>query len=68
MANKTYLGDGAYATLEDWGAIAITAENGIFATDRVELGPVEIRALLKFIAAGPLYPVLDEIARTVNDG
>lgn len=46
--SKTYLGDGAYAEFDGHG-IALTAENGITATDRVYLEPGVIAAFLRFL-------------------
>lgn len=45
---KAYLGDGAYAAIEDRG-LAITAENGLEATDTVVLGAGEIVTLLDWL-------------------
>lgn len=45
---KAYLGDGAYMELRD-GALILTAENGIRATDTVVLGPEEWATLLSLV-------------------
>lgn len=45
---KTYLGDGAYAEWDGYSFI-ITAENGVYATDRVVLEPKVWRALMAFV-------------------
>lgn len=45
---KVYLGDGAYASVDDRGLV-LTAEDGIQATDTVVLDDDGVRALLHFI-------------------
>ena len=47
--NKIYLMDGAYAELDEWGNLILTAENGIEATDRVILEETSIRILLAYL-------------------
>lgn len=36
---KTYLGDGAYVEVDDFGDVVLTTENGITVTNRVVLEP-----------------------------
>lgn len=47
-AAKSYLGDGVYADVNDYG-ITLTTENGIEATNTIYLEPAVIAALLAFI-------------------
>lgn len=44
---KVYLGDGAYAEFQGY-CIAITAENGVEATDTVVIEPVLLQKLVDF--------------------
>jgi hypothetical protein len=46
--SKEYLGDGLYANIES-GALKLTAENGIQATDTVYLEPEVYAALLRYV-------------------
>lgn len=46
---KEYIGDGAYAEAMDYGALCLTAENGIAATDSVYVDCEDIPKLLLFI-------------------
>lgn len=52
---KIYLGDGAYAALDDRG-LALTAENGIAITDTVVLGPGEVVTLLDWLTRESVLP------------
>ena len=45
---KTYLGDGVYAAVDEYG-ITLTTENGIEITNTICLEPDVIKALLEFI-------------------
>ena len=48
-ARKTYLGDGAYAELDQYGDLILTTENGIRVTNRIVLGGAEYQALVDFV-------------------
>lgn len=48
IANKHYLGDGAYAEFDGYG-IWLTAENGVVVTDRVYLEPPVYAELLRWV-------------------
>ncbi len=37
MKEKTYLGDGVYLELDDFGALVLTTENGIATTNKIVL-------------------------------
>ena len=53
---KEYLGDGAYARIEDDGSLVRTAENGVQITDEVCFAQAHsITALLNYIRAN--YPI-----------
>lgn len=45
--SKVYLGDGVYASNDDY-AIILTTEDGINVTNRIVLGPTEIGAFIIF--------------------
>jgi hypothetical protein len=45
---KTYLGDGAYAYIDEIQNVVITTENGIATTNRIVLGAHELVAFLTF--------------------
>jgi hypothetical protein len=47
---KTYLGDGAYAEINGWGELTISAPRGS-SEHYVVLGPNEYAALLAFVEA-----------------
>jgi len=47
---KVYLGDGAYARFREDGAVVLTAENGIEATDTIVLEPEVYHELVKYVA------------------
>lgn len=49
MENKVYLGDGVYATVDDYGVVTLTTENGIETTNRIVLEPEVMRALERFV-------------------
>lgn len=50
MANKEYLGDGVYASLEsDRNELTLTTENGIEVTNRIVLDAYVLQALDSFI-------------------
>lgn len=44
--NKTYIGDGVYAEIDDYGAIVLTTENGFEVTNRIV---IELREWLTLI-------------------
>jgi hypothetical protein len=46
---KTYLGDGVYADLDDFGSIILTVENGIDITNTIYLEDEVIEVLLNFV-------------------
>ena len=46
---ETYLGDGAYAYLAEYGDIILYTSNGITETNRVVLGPYEMQAFSEWI-------------------
>lgn len=45
-----YLGDSVYADRDDFGALILTTENGIEASNTIILEPEVIRALLHYLA------------------
>jgi hypothetical protein len=47
--NKTYLGDGVYAELDDFGSLVLTTEDGIATTNRIVLEPEVLAALNSYI-------------------
>lgn len=47
---KVYLGDGAYVEYDGSGLI-LTAENGVYATDKIYLEPDVYAALVAFVAS-----------------
>jgi hypothetical protein len=47
MSEKTYLGDGCYASFDGY-AIELTTENGISTTNRICLEPEVYLALVRF--------------------
>lgn len=47
-AKKTYLGDGAYATMRN-GDIELTTEDGVSVLNRVVLGPQEYANLVAWV-------------------
>lgn len=55
MENKIYLGDGAYASIDELGDIELTTENGISVTNRVCLGDIEADKLFKFYRQHKAY-------------
>lgn len=46
---KTYLGDGAYAAIDDFGTVTLTTEDGISVTNAVVLEPDSYDALERFV-------------------
>lgn len=46
---KTYLGDSAYAEIDEGGDVVLTTENGISTTNRIVLGDSEYAALTTFV-------------------
>ncbi len=48
--NKTYIGDGVYAEIYDFGLI-LTTENGIEVTNRIVLEVREWKSLLEWIGS-----------------
>lgn len=49
MQMKTYLGDAVYATFDKFGALVLTTENGIHATNTIVLEREVIDALLQYL-------------------
>lgn len=49
--SKTYLGDAVYAEADDFGGVILTTEDGLRATNTIELEPQVIRALQEYLAA-----------------
>ena len=49
MKTKTYLGDGVYAHVTEWGDLELTTENGINVTNFIVLEPAVMAELLRFI-------------------
>lgn len=49
MFTKTYISDGVYAAVDEYGAIVLTTENGITTTNRIVLEPEVLTALELFI-------------------
>lgn len=48
--NKQYLGDGAYIEWDEYsGQLVLTAENGTEVTSTIYLGPVEYKALVRYV-------------------
>ena len=48
---KVYLGDSVYAETDRFGALVLTTEDGIKATNTIVLEPVVLRALLAEVQA-----------------
>jgi len=48
---STYLGDGAYARISEYGELVIFTSNGYAVTNSVVLGVYELRYLEEFIKA-----------------
>lgn len=46
---KDYLGDGVYVCVDDYGAVVLTTENGIEATNRIVLEPEVIQAFTQWL-------------------
>jgi len=49
MENKTYLGDGVYAQIDDAGQVVLTTEDGLRATNTIYLEPAVLDALLTYL-------------------
>lgn len=47
--HQTYLGDGAYATLDSYGAVWVYTSNGDSVTNKVCLELSMVKELLKFV-------------------
>ena len=56
---KTYLGDGAYARVDEFGDMVLTTENGISVQNRVVLEPMVVQLLERFIAQTRRSPDTD---------
>lgn len=48
---KTYLGDGVYAVVGDYGDVVLTTEDGIRATNTIVLEAEVLYALIKWLDA-----------------
>lgn len=46
---RVYLGDGVYASADDFGGIWLTTEDGISVTNQIYLEPFVYRALNEFV-------------------
>jgi len=60
--NKEYLGDGAYAEVDEDGRLVLTTENGLRATNTIYFEPDTLAALLAYIDRRK-QEVQDEMAR-----
>lgn len=49
-APKAYLGDGVYVEVDQWGALLLTTEDGIRATNTIVLEPEVWEALQRYVA------------------
>ena len=56
QATKTYLGDGVYASCDDFHQIVLTVENGVETTARIYLEPATFEALLRYARANGSRP------------
>jgi hypothetical protein len=54
---KEYIGDGAYAELDEFGCVVLTTENGIHTTNSIVLEPEVLFAFLRFCSAAGLISV-----------
>jgi hypothetical protein len=59
---KEYIGDGAYAEVDQFGCVVLTAEDGIHATDTVVLEPEVLFAFLRFLGTAGLINVTPRTA------
>lgn len=50
---KKYLGDAVYADVDDVGALVLTTEDGIRATNRIVLEPEVLAALFQYVTRRP---------------
>lgn len=48
---KTYLGDGVYGELDDFGNVILTTSNGIQITNTIHLEPEVLRAMMAWLSA-----------------
>ncbi len=56
--NKVYLGDGAYAALDEYGDLVLTTEDGHKSpTNKIHLGDAEWQALVRFVTQTPAKDV-----------
>jgi hypothetical protein len=53
---KTYLGDGVYAVMDEYGAVVLTTENGIRATNTIVLEPEVYDALVTYVKVCLMEP------------
>lgn len=49
MENKTYLGDGVYASIDDHGVVTLETDTGLAITNRIVLEPEVMRVLERFV-------------------
>lgn len=49
MMKKTYLGDGAYAEVDECGDVILTTEDGIRTTNRIVLEPEVLDAFMRYV-------------------
>lgn len=46
---KTYLGDGVYASIDDYGVVTLETDTGLAITNRIVLEPEVMSALERFV-------------------
>ena len=51
MSSKVYLGDAVYVEVDEFGALVLTTEDGIRATNRIVLEPEVLAALRQYLEA-----------------
>lgn len=67
MASKTHLGDGVYARLDEHGAVVLTTENGIEATNTIVLEADVAVALIEWLEPHTLV-IADALVRIAEKG
>lgn len=56
---KTYLSDGAYAEIDQWGDVVLTTEDGRSVQNRVVLEPCAWQLLVRFVECARQWPVAE---------
>jgi hypothetical protein len=54
MSSKTYVGDSVYADIDTAGAVVLTTENGIEATNTIVLEPEVLAVFLRWVRENDL--------------